>query len=153
MHTRSRPPGFSLVELLAVLVVVGVLAASAAPSLAAYAEGIRRRGALDRVTADLYLARVLAVRGGEPVEIRFLPRGAECVTGYSLVRSRDEVELSRVRLREEAPGFCLGVRGGAAIRIDARGLPAGAARTLVGRLGARSDSLRVSMVGRVHRFY
>lgn len=153
MPSRTRPSGFSLLELLVVLVLVSILVGLAAPRLASFADGIRRRGALDRVTGDLYRARVLAVRGGEAVEVRFLPPGSACVVTYALVRARDGAELWRVRLPDEAPGVCLQLRGASTIRIDARGLPAGAARTVVARLGARSDSLRVSLVGRVFRLY
>jgi hypothetical protein len=31
-------------------------------------------------------------------------------------------------------------------------MPSGAARTVTARLGAAADSLRISLVGRVHRF-
>ena len=53
--------GFTLVELLTAIVIVGIGASLAAPAFGAYVEKNRTRRALDRIVADVAFARLFAV--------------------------------------------------------------------------------------------
>jgi type II secretory pathway pseudopilin PulG len=143
--------GHSLFELLVVVVVVGVLTSLAAPSLRQAIALTRTRAALQLLAADLYRARALAARDGRELRIRFEPPGTGCVRRYVLEDPAVNRELLAVDLEREAPGVCLQVSGSPQIRINARGMPAGASRKVRARHGAAADSFSLSLVGRVLR--
>lgn len=154
--------GFTLVELLTVVVLVGLLAALVAPSFGGALARVRTRAALDRFAADLYHARVLAVRSGRPVVVRFAA-SARCPPSapnryaadrYVVVlRDTPSREVKRVALGEG--GICLEATQSDSVRFDSRGLLRGLGnRTVFARRGAElRDSLTISRAGRVLRRY
>ena len=67
----TRPPrGLTLVELLATLVIVGMLGALALPAFGGLVERYRARRAIEDLGATLYLARSEAIRRGGRVVLR-----------------------------------------------------------------------------------
>jgi type II secretion system protein H len=152
MWFRRRPAGYTLLELLTVLALIGVLASLAAPSLRGWTDRLRLRALLDRFTADLFHARALAARSGRELQLRFESDGTSCIARYSLIDPGSRRTLKVVDLSREHPRICLTVSGSPRIRIDPRGMPRGAARKLRARIGERRDSLSISLVGRVYRW-
>src|SRR3712207_5741690 len=73
MRPARNTVGFSLPELVTVLVLIGILASLAGPSITGLVDRVKARGALDRVATDVYWARMQAVRSGRSVTVRFLP--------------------------------------------------------------------------------
>jgi prepilin-type N-terminal cleavage/methylation domain-containing protein len=60
----AAEPGFSLIELLGVLAVIGMAAAWILPSLPDFLRTYAHRSALDQVLSSLHLARTLAISRG-----------------------------------------------------------------------------------------
>lgn len=150
MHARSAA-GFSLIELLCILTIVGILASLATPAMTAQVERIRVRSSLDLLTAHLSRARMLAVRGGLRYEVRFRPdRG--CAAAYVLSRAEDGVTVDSVALPARG-GVCLSSNVRQRLVIDSRGMLVGSPRMIYGRAGAQVDSVSVSIAGRVYRWY
>jgi prepilin-type N-terminal cleavage/methylation domain-containing protein len=157
---RSRA-GFTLVEALTALVVLGVLAGLAAPSLSAFLAQLRTRGALNELATDVAYARALAVKNGRRAVLLFVP-SPECEAtsprfraGYEyrvVVRTARRVVAREVSLRDRAPGVCVEMNGSDSIAFNSRGLllPVGNRRVRAVFRGAR-DSLTVSALGRVYR--
>ena len=144
------PAGYSLVELLAALTLVAVLAALAAPALAGEIAEIRVRSTLDRLTADIYRTRALAAVRATRLNLAFVPaRG--CAAAYVVLRREDGVRLDSVSLSDRG-GVCLTSNASDAMSINSRGMLVGSPRTIRARLGDRADSITVSIAGRVYRW-
>lgn len=147
---RTRPDaGYSLVELLVVLLLVGLLATLAGPSLTGYVNRQKTRGALDRIAADLALARMSAVRTGHRSVVRF--SGA---SGYRVeveVAGGDE-SLRRVELGKDYAGVVV-LPPASAFEFNSRGLLATAPGSgiVVVSLGGSRDSLMITPAGRIYR--
>ena len=65
----ARPAGFSLFELLIVLVILGFLGAVAAPALGRFVDTLAFRRQISQVVATLRYARLMAVTEGRPVAV------------------------------------------------------------------------------------
>jgi MSHA pilin protein MshC len=77
---RARANGFTLIELVTVIVILGVLAAIAGPRF--FGENIFRvRGYADEVATALRYAQKIAVASGCPVQVSLAP-----ATGYTLMQ-------------------------------------------------------------------
>ena len=158
---RRRRAGFTLLEVLTALVIVGVLASLVAPSFSAFLAGLRTRGALAAFATDVAYARALAVKNGRRTVLQFIP-SPECEAthpryraGFAyrvVVRARRQVVAREVSLRERSPGICLEMNGSDTLAFNSRGLlvPLGNRRVRAVFRDAR-DSLTVSALGRVYR--
>jgi MSHA pilin protein MshC len=78
IHLETRANGFTLIELVTVIVILGVLAAIAGPRF--FGENIFRvRGYADEVATALRYAQKISVASGCPVQVSAAP-----ATGYTL---------------------------------------------------------------------
>ncbi len=154
-RTRSphRAGGFSLVELLLVLALMGVLAAIAAPSFTGWIRSIRTSSAADRLAADLALARVTAVRDGWTTSLRIDGQGVYRITRDDALGEPVDV-LSETDLRRDYPGVNVSPSG-TRIAFDSRGIVRSgggdATTTLIVYQSGGYETLTVSAVGRVLR--
>lgn len=71
MTRRAR--GFSLIEMMIVVLIIGIVVASVAPRFAASLELYRVQAAAQRIQADLSLAREYAISTSNPVTVEFSP--------------------------------------------------------------------------------
>ena len=150
--------GFSLVELLMVLLVLAIAAGLAAPSLRGFVRRERVRGALNRVAADLHYTRMLAVRSGHGAVLRFTPdpRCAARFSGHGwtvAVHGPAGGVVKTVRAdAADAHPLCLEMNSSDTVAFNSRGLLSPFAnRTLHAVQGEVRDSLTVSVVGRIYR--
>lgn len=149
MPRRLPPSGFTLVELSLILVLFALLAAMAVPSLSGTLSAARVDGVLSRLSADIYLARSLAVKDGRPLSIRFTPP-VGCAAHYEIATDAGEV-LRRVTVDPGGAGVCLTSNVTRAMRIDGRGVLTGSPRTVRATAGRAADSVAISIVGRLLR--
>lgn len=77
---RPRARGFSLLELMVVLAIVGIVAMLATPSMAEWSRNQSIRGAAENVVNGLQLAREEAIRRNRPVSFWLVSDlGSSCV--------------------------------------------------------------------------
>jgi prepilin-type N-terminal cleavage/methylation domain-containing protein len=72
----SRPPtGFTLVETMVVLVLMGLMMGLAAPRMNGFFHRTAVDGLADRLVGEVAHARMIAIRQGNPVELRLASAG------------------------------------------------------------------------------
>ncbi len=112
--------GFTLIELMVTVAVVGILAVVGVPAMAGLINANRINGASDNLTAALQLARSEAIRRGTSVTVCASNDGQACATTASwdrwIVRGRDNVaseggsEVIDI-LRDETPADRVELQG------------------------------------------
>ena len=114
------PRGYSLVELVVVLVLVGVTLGLSSGGLSEYRQRIGAQRAAQMFVRDLSLARAEAVRGRESVVIRFSEPGrwysvSTVTTGRELLRRRfrtnADINLSSIDLQTSGDTLFFNSRG------------------------------------------
>lgn len=154
--------GFSLPEMILVVVIMGVLLAIAMPRMAPFAAVVRTRGAANRVAADLAYTRQLAARTGHRARL-VLERSDDCpappgwTAGHRyrvIIHGRDSVAALR-DLRLDGSPLCVASNGAGPVEFRSTGVLVGFSnRTIVIRQGPHpADTLSLSAVGRVFRRY
>lgn len=150
--------GFSLLELLVVLVISGIVLSLGAPRFERFVTRLEMDGAANTIVADLYYARMLAVREGQDVAVRFekVSKSPRCYAArYRIVVM--EVPEREVRSRDLGAGAaraCLDVGAVSHVRFGPRGLPHGVMnRTVRVARGGYEARFRLSRLGRVYRDY
>ena len=159
-HVNARPcgsrgrrdAGYTFIELMLVLTVLGILVALAAPRLEGFTRSSRLRAAIDRISTDLTMARLTAVREGRPVTLE-----VQTATTYRIVVDATTTvpaqTVKRVDLSTEFNGVALYPSTGQ-VRFDSRGLVVDGGLTEVrARRGGYAARVEISGVGRIYREY
>ena len=152
-RTPEKHGGFSLIELLVVLVLLSLLTAIAVPSMSGFVDRTKTRRALDRLVMDISYARVLSVQQSRRTNVAIEADGS-----YSISAMQDDgswTTLRAVDLAAEYPGIA--ISGGLTdLQFTSRGTLDTAAAVdgfvKVSR-GALRDSIFVSPAGRVYRAF
>lgn len=149
-NVRSKPLGFSMIELLTVLVVIGIGSSMAAPALTQYVHESRTQGALDKLVADVSYARLLAIRQGKPSAVRLSSDGSYRIETRSTAGVWTPVQT--VRLRDNYRG--VSISGSTmSLEFSSRGLVTNLGSDVSLKLSTphAADSVYVSPAGRVYR--
>jgi prepilin-type N-terminal cleavage/methylation domain-containing protein len=159
MGERGR--GFTFVELMLGLALLGIVLGLAAPSLHATLARMRVQAALNAVTVDLHFTRMLAIRSGRSAALRFGGAAEGCVARsgpgavsqeWSVVVLPDDRVARTGTSRIHHGRVCVETNNSAVVTFNSRGLLVPYAnRTIHAYLGQTRDSLTVSVVGRVFR--
>lgn len=141
--------GYTLAELLIVIVIVGIGSAIAVPRLSNFIRHLSARSAVSTVVSDLSLARIQAVREGRTVSVRVTGPSAYSVTvdqGVNIVRTLKTVNVAGSQKNVTlAPNPTI-------ISFDPRGmLRAGSGSEVRVVRGTLVDTVTISAVGRVYR--
>jgi prepilin-type N-terminal cleavage/methylation domain-containing protein len=142
--------GFSMIEILAVLTIVAILATLAFPRISQWGTRNKASRALNLVATDVSFTRMRAIRGGNSATIRFSN------TGYtiSVLGTGTAVNvLKTVDLTAEYPNIRITTSPATAQSLvyDSRGLFRSGPTHVVVQTGGVRDSITITALGKVDR--
>jgi prepilin-type N-terminal cleavage/methylation domain-containing protein len=145
-----RRDGFTMIELLTVMVIAAIMVSLAVPAFGSYIDQTRTQSAMNRIVADVAYARLLATQQGRRTAIRFSPDGT--YTLDTLTTAGTWSAARTVQPDEDMNGVVLS-GGTTALEFSSRGLVTNHSNEVflkVTRNEAR-DSVFISPAGRVYR--
>jgi len=85
VHRKKIPgrAGFTLVEMMIIILVIGIMASLAAPGMFRYIQSNRLKTTTDHMSADMAYARSLAIANGEVLRFRIDANGYQISSGSS----------------------------------------------------------------------
>jgi prepilin-type N-terminal cleavage/methylation domain-containing protein len=154
---RIRQEGFTLLEVLTVTVIVGVLAAIAAPSFNRIRTSAALQSGRAQVTGALGLAQTTGIRWGRTTTVSFdtlrdmitvrVDTGSLMGPTSPVVVREYRLLEAGVELRSNRAAICYSARG---VGVTSAGCPStGAQLTIVA--GSRMDTVFVNSAGRVYQ--
>lgn len=117
-NPRGRARGFTIVELMVTIAILGILAAVAAPSFTSIMERWRVRSAVENLESSLYFARSEAIKLGGQIEVQ--PQSGSWNNGWKVVDVRNNKSLQEIAMTSKTtvnPG------GISKINFDRWGMP------------------------------
>jgi type IV fimbrial biogenesis protein FimT len=86
---RQSQLGFTLIEIMVAIAILGILAAIALPSFTSTIRRFRTDSIRDDITASLRFARSEAIRTGSPITVRRIPASATCTANTAIAGTWD----------------------------------------------------------------
>ena len=152
MTTRDLPFGFTLVELLVAITLMGIALALAAPRFGRVAEGVRVRRTLDLLVSELYRTRMTAVEVGGATQLLLVADAEGCTRALRLQRTVPSA-LASSEMTLDLPNLCLRHTGDSIVAFNGRGMLRPPTRSFFISHGVTADSVVISIAGRVRRSY
>lgn len=148
---RLTQRGFSLAEMLVVLVIIGIALAMAVPRLQGVARVSSTSGVLNQLASDLNLARVQAIRDAAQVTLKISDTGK----GYTVteaLRSGGTKTLTSYSVTRDYPAVTLTPLSQTVV-FDSRGMTSAGTTgwTISAKHGAMTKTLTITGVGRIYR--
>jgi type II secretion system protein H len=110
MYTVESKRGFSLVELMIVIAMIGIIAAIAAPSYQSYTRKTNFKSAVRELTSDLFQAKEMGISENRNFRISFTVDGST----YSIQRETSTAgTYETVRTRDISSGVNVKITGAA----------------------------------------
>jgi prepilin-type N-terminal cleavage/methylation domain-containing protein len=156
-----RQRGFTLIELMIVIVVAGILVGFTVPSWVSMQRSLLKEQARERIVQDIRTARQTAVTGRVPVVVAFLPSGGGPIVEYTIHVDTNDDRLvdagepwRRVRLPKGTGLTQVAIVPSDSLRFVSSGslAPGNTGGTIVVSNGrGKADTLMVSSVGMLFR--
>lgn len=149
---RSCDRGYTLIEMMVAVALLGVMLALAAPRLEGLTRANRLRAAIDRVSSDLTLARLSAVREGRQASLRIDDQGRRYTVTIDNADGTAASTLKTVVVNTEYKGVTLDPQA-AQVSFDSRGMWRSGATSIRAIRDGRGATLTITGVGRINRDY
>jgi type II secretion system protein H len=149
---QRRDRGYTLIELMVTLALLGVLMALAWPRLEGFTRSNRLRASLDRLSSDLTLARLAAVREGRAATLRIDNAGTRYTVMVDATGTLPVDTVKTVSIGTEYPGITYTPAAGS-VTFDSRGLYRSGDTDFRVTKGTQIMRLQITGVGRIQRDY
>jgi type IV fimbrial biogenesis protein FimT len=149
---QRRDRGYTLVELMVTLILLGVLMALAWPRLEGFNRANRLRSALDRMSSDLTLARLAAVREGRAATLRIDNAGTRYTVTVDATGTLPVDTVKKVSIATDYKGVTFTPATGS-VTFDSRGLYRSGDTDFRAVKGTQKMRLQITGVGRILRDY
>lgn len=140
--------GFTLLELIIIIVIAGVITAIAVPNFLTYQYSYRLRGALSTLRGDLYGAKMLAIKRGVQYKVAFTSGGYQIQRGTTsagnFVLGANEITRN---FADEYPGVTVDTSATADPVFSPRGTSTGVTITL--QNSQKFQTITISFAGRI----
>lgn len=133
--------GFSLIELLIVIALIGILSIIAVPQINTIINKYRLTGATRLVWGDLQNARLTALKENQSIRVDFNS------STYSFVRVSTSTTIFTRSLGNEYPNITVALQGGGSITFSSTGQTTAATVNVQGSSGTKT--LSISWTGRI----
>jgi type IV fimbrial biogenesis protein FimT len=140
MITNER--GFTVVELLITVMVIGMMAAFAAPQFGNILRAYRLNGAVQVIWGDLHKARLLAIKENRTIRVDFTG------SAYEIVRVDTAVVAFRRNLTTDFPGITVSIPNNT-ISFGSTGTAGGGGKTVQVQGATGSKSFTILTTGRI----
>jgi prepilin-type N-terminal cleavage/methylation domain-containing protein len=149
---RSGRAGFSMAEMLIVIMLIGILAAMGAPKVSGMFRANQPKRVLDRITADISLARMRAIRSGRTAGVRATSATRYVVYVTNAAGGADTIR--RVDIGSDYRNTVTVAPSNFVVVFDSRGVAkTSSSSAITASRDSRTDSLLISPVGRMYRVY
>ena len=154
-----RDAGFSLVELIITIVLLGIVAAIAVPSYRGWADNTNLKGAARMISSDFYDTRARAMAENRAYTVTYNPdpNNSYTITAPAVVTPVVMAAVNETRNFSEFGGVRLtSVNGGAtaiAMTIQSRGSVSPAGPIVVTNVRNSTGTITILMTGRAHVTY
>ena len=144
-----KDAGFTLIELIIIIAIVGALTAIAVPNFMTYQSNFRLTGALSSLRGDLVGVRMLAIKGNKEYQVVFSSGGYLIIKGDSSTGSTFDAnnpELTR-NFADEYQGVTAAATANPVFSPKGTVTPAPVTITLQG--GQRTQTITIFIAGKI----
>jgi type IV fimbrial biogenesis protein FimT len=111
-RSKTGAGGFSLIEMMVVVLILAIVAAIAIPNLIAWRSGMNLRAAVDILRSDLESARARAVKENARVTVAFIPTAGQYSVTYqdpdaNTILLKSQTLPAGVRIASDNPVYTL----------------------------------------------
>jgi type II secretion system protein H len=149
-RSKTGAGGFSLIEMMVVVLILAIVAATAIPNLIAWRSGMNLRAAINELRNDLESARARAVKENAQVTVAFIPTAGQYRMTYqdpdaNTILLKSQTLPAGVRIASDNPLYTL---TGNSTSFSSRGTAAPGTIVLTNQKG-KTSAISITFIGKI----